>query len=77
MEHEAAGGSVDKRAIFGRSLVLSFNLVGQPTDALLHASLRAGEMKSREENNVAGMSRPHRWMDQSSFLTLLCQHLVI
>lgn len=39
MEREAAGGSVDTRAIFGRSLVLSFNVVGQPTDALLHASV--------------------------------------
>lgn len=37
MEHEAAGGIVDTSAIFGRSPDLSFNLVGQPTDALLHA----------------------------------------
>lgn len=39
VEHEAAGGSVDTSAIFGRSLVLSVNLVGQPTHALLHASV--------------------------------------
>ena len=37
VEHEAAGGIVDTSAIFGRSPVLSSNLVGQPTDALLHA----------------------------------------
>lgn len=49
MEHEAAGGSVDTRAIFGRFLVLSFNLVGQPTDALLHASLCSGKMEGIRE----------------------------
>lgn len=46
MEHEAAGGSVDARAIFGRSLVLSFNLAGQSTDALLHASLCLEKMET-------------------------------
>lgn len=36
MEHKAAGGIDDTSAIFGRSRGISFNLVGQPTDALLH-----------------------------------------
>lgn len=47
VEHEAAGGSVDTSAIFGRSPVLSFNLVRQATDALLHASVWSGKMESR------------------------------
>ena len=36
MEHKAAGGIDDTSAIFGRSRGISFNLMGQPTDALLH-----------------------------------------
>lgn len=47
VEHEAAGGTVDTSAIFGRSPDLSFNLEGQPTDALLHALGWSGKMKGR------------------------------
>lgn len=47
VEHEAAGGIVDTSAIFGRSPVLSYNLVGQPTDALLYALVWSGKMESR------------------------------
>ncbi len=58
VEHEAAGGIVDTSAIFGRSLVLSFNLVGQPTDALLHASVWSEKMESRRacHRNVPSLS---------------------
>lgn len=47
VEHEAAGGIVDTSAIFGRSPDLSFNLVGQPTDALLHALGWSWKMEGR------------------------------
>lgn len=58
VEHEAAGGIVDTSAIFGRSLVLSFNLAGQPTDALLHASVWSEKMESRRacHRNVPSLS---------------------
>lgn len=47
VEHEAAAGIVDTGAIFGRSAGLSFNLAGQPTDALLHALEWPGKMEGR------------------------------
>lgn len=56
VEHEAAGGIVDTSAIFGRSPDLSFNLVGQPTDALLHALGWSWKMV-----HVTGMSLS-RWV---------------
>lgn len=49
--HQAAAGAADTAAIFGRSAGLSFNLAGQPTDALLHAAAAgSGKMEG------AGMS---------------------
>lgn len=59
VEHEAAGGIVDTSAIFGRSPVLSYNLGGQPTDALLYALVWSGEMESR-------------WTCHRNVLSLLC-----
>lgn len=56
MEHEAAGGIVDSRAIFGRFPVLCSNLGGQPTDALLHALVRSGKMESRTQECVISIT---------------------
>lgn len=70
VEHEAAGGSVDTCAIFGRSLVLSFNLVGQSTGALLHAWLCSGKMESRREECHRNVLSPsHCVENHSSFLS--------
>lgn len=47
--HQAAAGAADTAAIFGRSAGLSFNLAGQPTDALLHAAAAGpGKWKAQE-----------------------------